>query len=221
MKLITVLGFPRTGTTWVLRTLATSPDVAGPVAELGWSKLWDLYRDVRFVQVGQQFSRYSLKSADLERDAFLWGGFYLGEWIAMNGVAGAFDAMARPYIRRNHRAFAEKTPILGRYPADWPTGYLAKSRVFTDAAVIVCQRDFAETRASALNHYGPRIEQQFPQDRFEEYYDRFYEDAARRDNVLWLQHAETADKPEETARAIWKFCGVQAGTPVPWTQKTG
>ena len=218
MKLITITGFPRTGTTWTLRTLLMSPDTLGAPLELGWSKLWWAWNNWQAPDDKGRLYRYSLHSPDLNADAYLWTGYYVSRWIGHRTTCQYMDDQSRVIMgNRRAKAFVEKTPIIGSWPTGWPERYIAESGVFDRATLIVCQRSEEDTWQAALRHYGLGLNQQFPEDVFRRFYNDFYEAACSPPDAIMSAHQSAGNDPLAHGKWLCTACGIRFGGVPAWT----
>ncbi|MBL7044516.1 MAG: sulfotransferase [Pirellulaceae bacterium] len=224
MKFISITGFPRTGTTWLLRALLNSPDCSGVPAELGFPRIWwtntVMRRDWPGNPIDLGWKRVATLNPLKAKNAasiIAWPGLYCANWLKRIGPTRLLDAIANEVRDLDKPAFVEKTPC-DLWVPDWPAAYVEKSRLFDDHRLIVCRRDFGDIWKSAARKYDHWLST-MDRDDYQGQYDRYYEAAEGFDACL-MDHGRVSKDPVAQFERACEYCDISPGEVPEWKVTT-
>lgn len=216
MRLVSVTGFPRTGTSWMRDALRQGVNSCGDSYESGWICLWDTaskFKDIEYVDRGYQ--RLKLLTDIEEEDFVLDSGLYFGHNILAIGVTELFDRMASGLLAASQKeVLVEKTPIL-KFVSGYPKNYVAESRVFDEFKLVVCERPWEEVWES-MDELFLHINDLNKEDCWNKY-NVFY-NTYRSMQVNYPERVRVVEHKDMpyTYKEVAEWCGIEKPLARPW-----
>lgn len=216
MRLVSVTGFPRTGTTWMRDALRQGVNSCGDGYESGWVHLWDLSdKIVSMEETDEAFQRIEPLCESAAEETVVYSGLYYAHWVLSIGRVEFFDRIAQGKLAGTGKEiYVEKTPFVGKL-SGYPFSYVKKSRVFDDFRCVICQRPWKEVWASMSEKFAHYSEER--RDALSQQYASYYTTAGDWES-LYPEQVRVVNHREMPFiyKDVAAWCGIEKPLARPW-----
>lgn len=217
MKLVYVTGFPRSGTTYTQRLLASARSCTTANEEQGIDHIWTVVNELKrqglhFNDVTDELiatTRHT-DGQDHLSNAFdvYWMGIYVWKNVNALGVS-LFDAMCSCACDGDFSTFVVKTPSM-RPDHRWIREYVRQSSIFTDHRTVVLMRHPETAHHSGVKLYKHWSRGVMSTERYLDLWMTYYSTILDRkdDRVIVIPLRYLHQQTLETTRALESWIGL-------------